>query len=401
MDPDRRAPGIRRVLPLLLCVVAGACSGADAGNPAGPDPTPSPAPAPGQEPEPEPVASVQVLLGRTLVGVIPSGAPQRVTAEVRDRAGHLLARPVTWESSNPDALRVDADGVLTPLRPGATVQVTGTSEGVHGSTTVSVVVYQNDFERQAPGVLTPAGLAETWNAPEWAQGVGEGRVHVVEGDETSQPGRSLRVSFPRGGVGPGEGGGLWILKLDRGYTEIYASYRFRFGPGFQFVQGGKLPGLAGGTGNTGGARPNGRDGWSGRMMWSRNGRLLQYVYHPDQPGSFGESWAWANPQRQPVLAEPGQWYRVEQRVVMNTPGRRDGVMQAWLDGVLVLDRRNVRFREVESFGIDAFQVATFFGGSERDWAPVRDEVLYLDDVVISTVRPGQAAPSPSPTGPPS
>ena len=49
-----------------------------------------------------------------------------------------------------------------------------------------------------------------------------------------------------------------------------------------FVKGGKLPGLFGGEGNTGGGIPTGMDGFSARMMWRGSGRVVQYVYYPDQ-----------------------------------------------------------------------------------------------------------------------
>ena len=68
-----------------------------------------------------------------------------------------------------------------------------------------------------------------------------------------------------------------------GYDDLYCSYYVRFAPGFDYVKGGELPGLAGGAANTGGNKPTGRDGWSARMMWRTGGEVVQYVYHVDQP----------------------------------------------------------------------------------------------------------------------
>src|SRR5262249_15230605 len=55
----------------------------------------------------------------------------------------------------------------------------------------------------------------------------------------------------------------------------------------------------------------------------------------------------------PVKAalKPGRWVRVEQEVVLNTPGRADGLMRMWIDGKLVLERGDIGYRsdEVQSF----------------------------------------------------
>ena len=214
-------------------------------------------------------------------------------------------------------------------------------------------------------------------------GVNEGRVSVFDGAEARE-GRSLRVLYPRGGVSSNPSGAQWKMGVSR-KDELSCAYYVRFPSDFDFVLGGKLPGLAGGTANTGGEKPNGRDGWSARMMWRTGGEVVQYVYHVDQPTEFGEDFRWnlGGPQR--VFAR-GTWHRVEHRIVMNTPGQKNGIVQGWFDGQLALDRRNVRFRDVDTFAIDAFYFSTFFGGSDSTWAPSKDEHVDFDQFVIGTGR---------------
>ena len=167
------------------------------------------------------------------------------------------------------------------------------------------------------------------------------------------------------------------------------SYRVRFEDGFDFVRGGKLRGLAGGAGNTGGNRPNGSDGWSGRMMWRRGGDAVQYVYHPDQPGIYGEDFRWER------RFEPGRWHTVEHRFAMKGPGMHDGILQAWFDGQEALYVDDLRFRDVDSFAIDQFYISTFFGGGDSTWAPARDEyILFVSPLRgAACFRPGET-PSP-------
>jgi hypothetical protein len=57
--------------------------------------------------------------------------------------------------------------------------------------------------------------------------------------------------------------------------QYYLDYTFTFRPGFDWEangrpRGGKLPGLAGGSG-TGGCRAKAAHGWSARQTWGRPG----------------------------------------------------------------------------------------------------------------------------------
>jgi hypothetical protein len=332
------------------------------------------------------VATVDVLPGDTIVGVILSGAPLHLRAVLRDVHGDTVrGRVVTWTSSDTSRLKVDASGLATAVAPGAgPVTVWATCEGVSAAALVRVVVYHNDFEQEPTGELTSADVAAAWNDPD--AGVLPGRVHVVDDAVAAEGGHLLRVSYAPG-VGISAGGAIWTMPLGRTYQELYVSYRVKFAPGFDFVLGSKLPGLAGGAANTGGIKPNGRDGWSGRMMWEKNGRLVQYVYHPDQPGAYGESVPYKQDKR-PFMAVSDRWYYVTHHIVMNTPGQHDGLAQAWVDGRLVLSRHDFRFRDVDSFGIDAFQFSTFFGGNTPEFAATKNEQVYFDDFLISTTEPG-------------
>jgi len=213
-------------------------------------------------------------------------------------------------------------------------------------------------------------------------GVRQGRTSVIEGGDAYE-GRSLRVLYPKGGVGASAGGALWRMRLGR-FDDLYCSYYVRFDPGFDFVKGGKLPGLAGGAANTGGRKPTGTDGWSARMMWLARGEVVQYVYHVDQPTDFGENFHWDRGGQR--FFSPGTWHHVEHRIAINTPSQRDGIVQGWFDGVMALDRRDIRFRNVNTFAIDVFAFSTFFGGSDATWAPVKDEHVTFDRFVIATAR---------------
>jgi uncharacterized protein YjdB len=69
---------------------------------------------------------------------ITTGATTQLTATVRDANNTIVTdRVVTWATSNPAFVTVNASGTITGVAPG-TATVTATSEGKSGSTTVTV-----------------------------------------------------------------------------------------------------------------------------------------------------------------------------------------------------------------------------------------------------------------------
>jgi hypothetical protein len=185
-----------------------------------------------------------------------------------------------------------------------------------------------------------------------------------------------------------------LVKLPGGHDDLYCAYRVRFAPGFDFVRGGKLPGMVGGSHPTGGRPAD--DGFSARLMWRPGGAAVQYVYSPHQTSTYGVDLPYlvsdhdgASPPDSPAPTgvparfQPGVWHRVEHRVVMNTPGQANGVLQAWIDGKLALDRRDRVWRLDAAIHVDALYFSTFFGGNDPSWGAARDETVDFDDFVIS------------------
>lgn len=149
---------------------------------------------------------------------------------------------------------------------------------------------------------------------------------------------------------------------------MFLEYKLRFSEDFDWIKGGKLPGLSGGRTNVGGNPPNGKDGWSVRFMWRTDGIGSAYVYHPDQPRKWGEHFRLDN-----FWFEKGLVHTIGLEVIMNTPGKHDGIIRAWLDGVLVVEETAIRFRDIADLKIDTLHFGTIFGGHTANWAPGKDE----------------------------
>lgn len=257
-----------------------------------------------------------------------------------------------------------------------------------------------NFDNRRASVYTEDQVEEDFGELRFTNGVDEGWARIVSGRNAfGGTGSALRVRYPAGGEGPGEGGAQWIVEFDEGYEEAYLSYRVMFREGFDFVRGGKLPGLAGGSAPSGSAPADGVRGWSGRLMWRTAFRgvtgqpeqetsgLISYAKHLhsgfEMDGRQEDEVFVVEPESgQQSVIESGRWYTIRQRVVMNTPGQRDGILQLWLDGRLVLSQDNLQYRNTADLKIDRLFFSTFFGGGEA-WKSSKNEYTYFDDFKLT------------------
>ncbi|WP_395752977.1 polysaccharide lyase [Prosthecobacter sp.] len=214
-----------------------------------------------------------------------------------------------------------------------------------------------------PGPYTVQRWKGDWPGCEFEGGIAQGRVTVVDSDAF----KWLRVNFAVGQIGPEQGGAGWRMPFGK-HEAADLTYNLRFSQDFDFVKGGKLPGLCGGPDNvSGGRRANGTNGFSARLMWRKDGRGEAYVYHKNQKGDYGDSFAFPADFRFPT----GTKVKVRIAVTMNAPGKRDGTLRVWIDEKAVVERTDMEWRTVGSFGVDGLYFETFHGGGDASWAPTR------------------------------
>src|SRR5680860_810967 len=260
------------------------------------------------------------------------------------------------------------------------------------------------FDNAPVGNLTAAMLRaqfETHGAHvPYAEGKNLNALSVVTNPEGS--GRVLQARIPAGAVGGIMNFPVNIIQEGPGYNEAYLSYRLRFGDGFDFTPyGGKIPGLAGGPskGNlskefpAGCTEATGQNGFSARGMWdswmNETGKkpvLDQYVYHMHKTKRCGDNFLYNEGPSGLTTLQANRWYDITSRVVMNDPGQRNGMVEAWLDGEKVLSKSGLEFRTTNAWGINVLYMAGFFGGNDSAWAHDRVEKMYYDDFVVHAVR---------------
>ncbi len=196
--------------------------------------------------------------------------------------------------------------------------------------------------------------------------------------------KSLRVYYPKGGLGPGETGHQVPCDL-ADQPEYYLSYWMYFSEDFSWgskQKGGKLPGLATGLRCSGGYDCNGHNGFSARFTWENGGRGMVYLYHMDKPGKWGDSYPLSYKNGLPVMFRRGEWLNIIQRVKINSGNNHDGEVQVWYNGEEVLFLRNIRFVN-NGEGVNSLYFSTFHGGGTHDWSPQNDCYAWFDQIQIS------------------
>ncbi|GAA5922443.1 hypothetical protein JCM3775_005731 [Rhodotorula graminis] len=220
-------------------------------------------------------------------------------------------------------------------------------------------------------------LAQGVPASEWTGGV----------KRDSEP--ALQVTYPAGSRNPSfspvGGMGFYTSQIDvTQATNVSFSYSLFFEDGFNFVKGGKLPGLYGGKSACSGGSAA-ENCFSTRLMFRKDGAGELYLYAPREkqvdalcelgPLSYCNSVYGMSIGRGSWTFKTGEWTDVRQDVWLNTPGKADGGFNIWINGKLVLSSSEVYYRN-SAVG----QIGT--GPSNSTLVPLIDYDALPDTVAI-------------------
>jgi len=206
---------------------------------------------------------------------------------------------------------------------------------------------------------------------------------------------ALAVLLKAGLWNPASGGGFGFyghpIELG-GAHSVTLDYYVYFPAGFDWVKGGKLPGLYGGHKScTGGAAAT--DCFSTRFMWrtSGQGELYLYADRDAQSSSFCSQVVGGTCQvtdgmsleRGSFSFQTGTWNHLSQTIVMNTIGSQNGQFTLSLNGAQVASMNNVVYSTASSVSFIGLDAEVFFGGSDDTWAPSKDQHVYLTKFTIT------------------
>ena len=205
---------------------------------------------------------------------------------------------------------------------------------------------------------------------------------TISNEEAYSGNNSLKMTYPANAQS--NAGAKWQVPSQQ---EYYLSYWVKFDDDFDFdglrYSGGKLPGMGAGDLASGGNKPNGNNGFTSRYMWREDGKAVLYLYHMDQPGTYGEDISLTGADGSDKYFERGKWHNMIQRVKVNDGSQSNGEIDVWMDNEQVLDLDGLQFM-TNNQGIDTAFFSTFHGGYGSDWWPEKNDNAYFDDFVVST-----------------
>jgi len=301
-----------------------------------------------------------------------------------------------------------------------------TSEVGHNSETRSESSSTNQTLNLNPGSTSPSNslFPEGEGHDSWSTAFGvNGAVpltisalnptHVGDGADpqlgTAPDGSTaVKVNFLKGSYdyhGPNGGVNFYSntgLNLSNA-KEVTSSYSVLFAEGFEFNQGGKLPGLYGGDdpsldiGCSGGRHD--KRCFSVRYMWRTNGQGELYTYLPRPsmgpefkgneqicnvpPLSVCDDSAGASVGRGSWTFTPGKWTVLSQRVKLNDAGAQNGEMEVIIDGQSKFSLNGLAFRDSDNGRFDGYIFQSFFGGHDPSWASPKDQDIFLKDFSVA------------------
>jgi len=277
----------------------------------------------------------------------------------------------------------------------------------HSTGSYSMSMFNNDFMNSNGESLQSSGTS----------GPGESLSIVEDNNE-----KVLRVLYKKGKISLGKypytstytgfQSIITIPKKNRPKEDIYnpqevtLEYFVKFENNFEWVIGGKLPGLAGGTVPGGGEylqKGKMTNGFSARFMWHvMKGKpgMIQYLYHPGRAGAYGQKVYGTGPllsKSNPAKAlntrdyntmmvlQKNKWYKIRQTIKANTPKKANGTMKIWIDDALTASIGGLKYiadSKHGTYSVDKLFFSTFYGGSSMDYAPSRNTYTRFKNIRI-------------------
>lgn len=196
---------------------------------------------------------------------------------------------------------------------------------------------QLSLARPGGELLTPADLQARSSGADWGL-IENARVIEVRNGPAKQ---AIEVRFLRTNTNAPAAeskmgmGFTWTPRSAGKAAAACLTYSVFMPRDFDFAKGGRLPGfVATAPDQDATASPV-----SSRVTWRESGGLDLRVQMAD----------WPEPRRltgdKTYIFPRGQWVSLEQEIVLNSPGAKDGLLRVWADGTMIFEKNNLALRE--------------------------------------------------------
>jgi hypothetical protein len=165
-------------------------------------------------------------------------------------------------------------------------------------------------------------------------------------------------------------------------SQATLEYDINFDPQFEWVKGGKLPGVRGGDRKittTGCVVPQPKDAWSFRLMWRQNARISMYMY--DQERTVRNERCGLSRESKDWLLTKGVWHRLKLHVKVNSNATaKDGIAQLFVNNSLILERKGIQWYSKGYVPVSYVYFSSFYGGNDKTWAPSKKTFIKFRNV---------------------
>ncbi|MCO4759078.1 MAG: hypothetical protein KC477_13745 [Oceanospirillaceae bacterium] len=288
------------------------------------------------------------------------------------QAAQLFANKISAAAEYSVIQRSSADSMETLRSPFS--EVTADPAVISGE-----VIFSQDFDHRDLGDYSLTEYQEDMGR---GPGGNDNQLHTIEQVDNDN---MLKVTLQQGVLKEGLQS---YISLGQDYEALSFRFDIRFGEGFDWAHGGKMPGLSGvgGDNNATGQREplaveDGYDGFSLRSMYREDGRSVQYRYDLEQSEQDDAYQLGDNS----YSFETGVTYTLEQWVILNTAGEQNGTVLTWIDGQLVAARNDYLLRSSDEYGINKVLIDIWAGGSTDAFRPSQDSYVFIDDLIVTTL----------------
>ena len=159
------------------------------------------------------------------------------------------------------------------------------------------------------------------------------------------------------------------------------SYNVRLPADFKHGDGGRLPSLIGAPSDAAGDQRT----IAAQLIWTQGGNLsLDIKSEAPDDGSISAT-AVHSDARLPT----GVWARIDQEVVLNTPGEADGEIRLWVDGALMINRDGLLFRRDPKTFLNGVAVTVAYAGSRSETASAQPAAIDVSPFEIRWPDPAR------------
>jgi hypothetical protein len=165
----------------------------------------------------------------------------------------------------------------------------------------------------------------------------------------------------------------WATRAFQGQEKACLTYAINVPADFKFARSGTLPGflsVAEGEAKEAGA------GFDIRPVWT--GAALELAFYVNNLES--ERARLLRKHETPIPRE--RWVRIDQELVLNTPGQSNGIVRLWLDGNLVAEDTRAAIRRTDEVKIGPIGVDVHFSNRAHDSRSPQNQKMMLSPIEV-------------------